>query len=186
MIEEVSLPPRSTSVLDTQQLKAAQQALREILSSELNEIVTAVQERPGPESDYYIEMPNDYTVDLDVTDLMSYVARSSNVYGRIARLAGIAKAQLDIAEGRYQATKKSNYHGANDKEREANAIRSARDEHDALLTAQALYSMADKMESAARVASESSRKLLDKVQAMQIATHREQHGQLQDRDFRTY
>lgn len=173
-------------MLDSQQLKAAQQALREILSAELNEIVTAVQERPGPGSDYYVEMPEDYTVDLDITDLMSYVARSSNVYGRLARLAGIAKAQLDIAEGRYKSTYKQNFSGTNDKEREANATRSARDEHDALLTAQALYSMADRMESAARVASESARKLLDKVQAMQIATHRETHGQLRDDDFRTY
>lgn len=173
-------------MLDTQQLKAAQQALSEILSSELNEIVTAVKERPGPGSDYYVQMPEDYTVDLDITDLMSYVARSSNVYMRIARLSGIAKAQLDIADGRYKAAYKTNLSGSNKEEREANAIRTARDEHDALSTAQALYSMADRMESAARVASESSRKLLDKVQAMQIATHREQHGALKDEDFRTY
>jgi hypothetical protein len=42
------------------------------------------------------------------------------------------------------------------------------------------------MEGAARIASESARKLLDKVQSMQIASYREEKGSYLDSDFSTY
>jgi hypothetical protein len=42
------------------------------------------------------------------------------------------------------------------------------------------------MEGAARIASESARKLLDKAQSMQIASSREEKGSYLDSDFSTY
>jgi hypothetical protein len=42
------------------------------------------------------------------------------------------------------------------------------------------------METAARISSESSRKLIDKVQSMQVATSREDKGYLSDKDFSTF
>jgi hypothetical protein len=42
------------------------------------------------------------------------------------------------------------------------------------------------MELAARIASESSRKLIDKIQSMQVASVREEKGYFNDKDFNTY
>jgi hypothetical protein len=42
------------------------------------------------------------------------------------------------------------------------------------------------MESAARISSESARKLMDKVQSMQVASSREEKGSFSENDFRTF
>jgi hypothetical protein len=42
------------------------------------------------------------------------------------------------------------------------------------------------MEGAARIASESARKLLDKLQSMQMASSREEKGSYLESDFSTY
>jgi hypothetical protein len=47
-------------------------------------------------------------------------------------------------------------------------------------------SLAESMESAARISSESARKLMDKVQSMQIAASRESKGHYLESDFTTY
>jgi hypothetical protein len=114
------------------------------------------------------------------------VARTSNVYGRIARFAGMARAQYKLIEGSYKRVYKANRVGKNEAEREANALGAAESEYTALVTAESIVNLAESMESAARIASESARKLIDKVQSMQIATAREEKGFYSDKDFRTY
>ena len=56
----------------------------------------------------------------------------------------------------------------------------------AMVTAEAIVNLAESMESAARISSESCRKLIDKVQSMQIASAREDKGFYSDSDFSTY
>ena len=65
-------------------------------------------------------------------------------------------------------------------------MEAAEDEYSALITCEAVLSLAESMESSARIASESSRKLMDKVQSMQIAAFRETKGHYQESDFTTY
>jgi hypothetical protein len=174
-------------MLDTAAILKARDALLTLLGPELTEVIDAIRQSKGDEdSDYHIRLPTSYDVDKDVTDLMSYVARSANVYGRMARLAGLTRAQVSLAEGVYKQKYKDNLVGSNREEREANALRAARDEHSAYTTVEGISKMAEAMESAARITSESARKLLDKVQAMQISTHREAHGSLRPEDYRPY
>lgn len=174
--------------MDTSRITAAHQALKDFLNDELIETIEAVRHKPvrGESNDYHVWLPEKYTVDLDITDLMSYVARTSNIFYTMSRLAGIAKACVDMAESEYKEQFKRNLAGSNDKERERNATIAAQDQANVLRTYQGIMRIADKLEEGARVASESARKLLDKVQAMQIATHRGEHGQLKDADFRPY
>jgi hypothetical protein len=56
----------------------------------------------------------------------------------------------------------------------------------ALVTSEAIVNLAESMESAARISSESTRKLLDKAQSMQIASSRESKGYYSESDFSTY
>jgi hypothetical protein len=109
---------------------------------------------------------------------MALVAKTANSYHRIARFCGMAKAEYTIAEGAYKHKLKTNMVGANKEEREKNAAIAAREEWDTLLTVEAIYTMAEKLESIARIKSESSRKILDKVQAMTIASNREDRGDI--------
>jgi len=76
--------------------------------------------------------------------------------------------------------------GKNEAEREANALGAAEGEYTALVTAESIVHLAESMEAAARIASESARKLIDKVQSMQIASSREEKGFYSEKDFRTY
>jgi hypothetical protein len=88
----------------------------------------------------------------------------------------------------YTITKlyKSNRTGKNEAEREANALEAAEEEYTAMITAESIVQLAESMEGAARIASESARKLLDKVQSMQVASYREERGSYNDSDFSTY
>lgn len=159
-------------------IERAEQVLIEILGPELEQIISLIVADPGSVGSSFIEMPTTSTVDLTVNDLMSLVARTSNNYGRIARFAGIARAHYKIAEGRYKRKYKAALGGSakNAQEREANAIAAAEKEFIEVSTLEAIIELAEAQEVAARIASESSRKLLDKVQAIQIANSREEKG----------
>jgi len=172
--------------MDTTHLQDALHALQRLLGPELGQIIDAIADEPGPNNIMLPDLPEAYDTDRDVTELMSAVARTSNTYYRCARFAGMAKAETILAESRYKAIYKSNLIGPNENERQRNAVEASREAQDAYSTADSIRAIAESMENAARVASESARKLLDKVQAMQIATHREEHGQLNTSDFRSY
>jgi hypothetical protein len=155
------------------------------LNPQLQEIVNAFSKSEDLDK-YFIEIPDANYVDLTINDLASLVARSSNVYGRAARFAGIARAQYKLLEARYKRVYKANRVGKNEAEREAAAIAAAEKEYMALTAVESVVQLAESMEAAARISSESSRKLIDKVQNMQIATAREDKGFLSDKDFSTF
>lgn len=171
--------------MDKDSVNSLLKNLNKFLGPQLQEVISAIADNDEI-TKYYIDIPDANYVDLTIYDLASLVARSSNVYGRAARFAGIARAQYKILEGRYKKVYKANRIGKNESEREAAAIAAAEEEYGALVAVEAIVQLAESMESAARISSESSRKLMDKVQSMQVASAREEKGQLLDSDFRTF
>jgi hypothetical protein len=133
-----------------------------------------------------IEIPDPMLVDLGPADLASLVARTANSYGRAARLAGMARAEAKRAKARYDYVLKRNRVGNNDAEREAHALAVAEEEHTLWTDAEQVAAVADGIESAARVASESARKILDKIESLGMAAAREQAGAYREGDFAPY
>jgi hypothetical protein len=159
--------------------------LKDFIGPQIEEIISAYT-TDSTNSLYFVSIPDVDTLDLGIHEMASLVARTSNVYGRVARLAGMARAQYKLIEGSYKKVYKANRVGKNEAEREANALEAAENEYTALITAEAIVSLAESMELAARIASESSRKLIDKIQSMQVASVREEKGYFNDKDFNTY
>jgi len=159
--------------------------LYNFLNPQLREIVQAFS-KPEDLDKYFIEIPDVNYIDLTIHDLASLVARASNVYSRVARFAGIARAQRKLLEGKYKRVYKANRLGKNEAEREATAIAAAEKEYEALTAVEAVVELAESMESAARVSSESARKLMDKVQSMQVANAREDKGYYSEKDYSTF
>jgi hypothetical protein len=134
-----------------------------------------------------VEIPDPLVIDLSPADIASLVARSSNAFGRAARLAGMARAEAKRAKGRYeQKLRVSRQEGKNDYERAANAAEVTADELETWLDAEEIATVAESVEDAARVASESARKLLDKIESLGWAAAREQRGAYQEKDFQPY
>ena len=134
-----------------------------------------------------VDIPDPLVIDLSPADIASLVARSSNAYGRATRLAGLARAEAKRAKGRYeQKLRRSRLIGKNDYERTANAAEATEAEHDAWLEADHVATICESVEDACRVASESSRKLLDKIEALGMAAARELRGAYREDDFTPY
>lgn len=161
-------------------LEEIEDLLAKALGPKLQEILSLIKEDPDK---YLIQLPSSDHVDWDLEDLAILVAKSSNAYGRITRLAGMAKAEYKIAKGRFDRKYKQSREGANSEERQANAMKHAEDEHTAMTIAEAAYSLLENLENGARVASESARKIYDKVTAMYVAQGRESHGAYEKKDF---
>lgn len=149
-------------------------ALEELVGAELGQIIEAM----NTQEDYspFVQIPRAHDIDLAPSDLAELVIKSSNAYVRACRLHGMAKAELKLAERRYKDILKTSAVGKNDKEREANAIRAAREEGVALSVIESLVELASSAENSARIASESSRKLLDKISDMSFGSAREARG----------
>ena len=81
--------------------------LRGFIDPQIQEIVTAYASGEK-DSEYFITIPDTNTLDLGIHELASLVARTSNVYGRIARFAGMARAQYKLIEGSYKRVYKAN------------------------------------------------------------------------------
>jgi hypothetical protein len=156
-----------------------------MVGPQLQQLINAVSSQEELDK-YYVEIPDPNYVDLTINDIASLVARSSNVYGRAARFAGVARAQHKLLEAQYKRIYKANRIGKNEAEREAAAAAASDSEYIALSTVEAVVELAESMELAARISSESARKLMDKMQAMQIASSREEKGFFSERDFTTY
>lgn len=171
--------------MNLQSLQKMNELLREFIGPQIEEIVSAYTSK-NDDSLYFITIPDVDTLDLGLHQMASLVARTSNVYGRVARLAGMARAQYKLIEGSYKKVYKANRVGKNEAEREANALEAAENEYTALITAEAIVNLAESMELAARIASESARKLIDKIQSMQVASSREEKGYFNEKDFQTY
>ncbi len=171
--------------MNSHAMQKMNELLIQFIGPQIEEIIS-VYATGKKDSEYFITIPEVDTLDLGLHEMASLVARSSNVYGRVARLAGMARAQYKILEGSYKKVYKANRVGKNEAEREVNALGAAENEYTALITAEAIVNLAESMEIAARVASESSRKLIDKIQSMQVASSREDKGYYTDKDFKTY
>ena len=171
--------------MNLQSLQKMNELLISFIGPQIEEIISAYT-TDSSNSLYFVSIPDVDTLDLGIHEMASLVARTSNVYGRVARLAGMARAQYKLIEGSYKKMYKANRVGKNEAEREANALEAAESEYTALITAEAIVNLAESMELAARIASESSRKLIDKIQSMQVASAREEKGYFSDKDFNTY
>jgi len=171
--------------MNLQSLQKMNELLREFIGPQIEEIVSAYTSK-NDDSLYFITIPDVDTLDLGLHEMASLVARTSNVYGRVTRLAGMARAQYKLIEGSYKKVYKANRVGKNEAEREANALEAAENEYTALITAEAVVNLTESMEAAARIASESARKLIDKIQSMQVASSREEKGYFNEKDFQTY
>jgi hypothetical protein len=169
--------------MNLQTVEKLQELLTEFLGPQLKEVIDAYS---STSSKYFVEIPEVDVIDLGIDKIASLVARTSNVYGRASRFAGMARAQFKLMEGNYKKVYKSNRVGKNEAEREAAAITAAEDEYAALVAYDAVVSLAEAIETSARIASESARKLMDKMQSMQIASFREEKGSYMDSDFSTY
>jgi len=144
------------------------------LRPEIRNIVKAVN--AGLDSpEWSIEIPDPNAVDLTIYDLGSIVAKTANHYGRMARLAGIAQAQLKLSDTKYKRSFKAAKIGKNEDEREKNATQAAHVEHLDLAIVEAAVEIANALERAARIASESARKIYDKVLAQAQADQRAGH-----------
>jgi len=171
--------------MNLQSIEKLNDLLSEFLNPQIKEIITAYGNGTNADQ-YFVNIPDTNSIDMGISDLASLVARTSNVYGRVTRFAGMARASYKLSEGRYKKLYKSNRTGKNEAEREANALEAAEEEYTAMITAEAIVQLAESMEGAARIASESARKLLDKVQSMQVASDREEKGSYNESDFSTY
>jgi hypothetical protein len=171
--------------MNLQSIEKLNELLSEFLNPQITEIITAYGNGENADQ-YFVNIPDTNSIDMNISDLASLVARSSNVYGRVTRFAGMARASYKLAEGRYKKVYKSNRTGKNEAEREASALEAAETEYTSMITAEAIVQLAESMEAAARIASESARKLLDKVQSIQVASYREERGSYSDSDFSTY
>lgn len=169
--------------MNIQSIEKLNDLLSEFLSPQITEVIAAYK---TDSNSYFITIPEIDIIDMTISDLASLVAKTSNVYGRVTRFAGMARAHYKICEGKYKKVYKSNRVGKNEAEREANALEAAEEQYTAMVSAESVVFLAESMESAARIASESARKLLDKVQSMQIAFSREEKGSYLDSDFSTY
>jgi len=164
-------------------LRRAEAELYDLLGPELREITRIVSEPFSPTNQYRVELPVSKTIDLPIEELGSLVARTSNAFGRMARFAGMANAEYKIAKGRYERKSKQSRVGPNKEEREANAMSACEEEHLEMTVAEAVRDLANSLEDAARVASESARKLFDKAKDMRVAQIREEAGEYTERDF---
>jgi hypothetical protein len=166
-------------------IQKLQQLLTDFLAPQLTEVIDAYSSAEKINK-YFVEIPEVDIVDLGIDNIASLVARTSNVYGRAARFAGMARAHFKIVEGNYKRVYKSNRVGKNEAEREASAMTAAEEQYSEMVTAEAMVSLAESMENSARIASESARKLMDKIQSMQVAAYREEKGSYLESDFSTY
>lgn len=146
--------------LDPQYLENLEQHLSTILGPEMAQIIQAVQSR-----DFLVKLPEIDTVDNDPATVSSLVARTANVYSQAARFAGMARAEQKICKGRYERKYKRSRVGKSDAERDRAAMEACENEHHALSLAEAVAELADSLESAARVSSESIRKIYNSNQA---------------------
>jgi hypothetical protein len=111
-----------------------------------------------------VHLPEGHELDSQhVSQLASTVAASSNQYAKLARLAGVARANAKIAKGRYERKiKMGSSQGKNKEARDSEIFAQAATEHATYTYADALATLIETLLDAARIASESSRKLLDR------------------------
>lgn len=172
--------------MDNQQIEDLLVRLEEIIGPELTQIVDLISTDPSAKGSYFVEIPEPDSVDLTTDNLASLVARTSNMYGRIARFCGMARAMMKIHEASYKRAYKralGNAPGSNKESRESYAAEHAAEAEIPYSLYRSMVELAESMEDSCRIASESARKIFDKHQAMQTAQNRESAGYYSDSDY---
>lgn len=157
--------------------------LEEILGPEAAALIARINEAPGNSRSPFISLPEAMVSPDEVTRL---IAKTSNEYGQACRLAGLARAQYKIAEAAYKYKFRTSIGmGKNTAERESKAYAAAQAEYEKMVVLEAIVALCESIESATRIASESSRRmLLGAEQHAKAETRFEYSAQsLQDRDF---
>lgn len=137
-----------------------------------DEVVVLAKAVIDKSPEFYIDLPKTDAVDYTAEDLSDYVARTANAFIRAARFAGMASAMHKRAAGRYNQKLKTSRTGANADAREKAAFEATKEEHKALMQAESILELARSLEGACRLASESARKIFDKVKDMEIGQKR--------------
>jgi len=169
--------------INSNKIQQAQDFFGTILDPQLAEIMESISTYGQPGNLYTIELPEDNTVDLPLGELLSLVARSANTYGRVARAAGLARAEAKRRKGAFESKYKRSKIGKNETEREQVAMLACAGEHAAWVFADSFAEVVEGIEAAARVASESIRKILGAAENQQRAYNREGKGQYGEGDF---
>lgn len=101
--------------MNFQGIEKLQELLSEFLNPQIQEVINSYVGN-GSNNPYFVEIPEEDVIDLGLDKLASLVARTSNVYGRAARFAGMARANYKIIEGKYKKVYKSSRVGKNEAE----------------------------------------------------------------------
>lgn len=162
------------------------QFLDSILTPEISSLINSMEDEPGTKSSPFVILPSSSDVDLYPEEVARLIAKTANQHSKACRLAGLARAQFKIAEGRYKHKFKSSLiNGKNEAERQALASIAAKDEFDKMVLLESIVELCESIETAARISSESSRRmLLGADQIVKSDTRAERFGNSED--FSTY
>lgn len=157
--------------------------LEDILGPEAAALIERINLKPGTASSPFISLPTNIS---SVDEITRLIAKTSNEYGQACRLAGLARAQYKIAEASYKYKFRTSVGmGKNTAERESKAYAAASVEYEKMVVLEAIVQLCESIESATRIASESSRRMLLAADQSQKADTRFEYSasSLQDKDF---
>lgn len=145
------------------------ETLKSILGPEVDQLVKDIAD-----SNNLVRLPSTSDVHLTPLEASRLVAETSNRYSLACRLAGIARAQFKLAEGKYKVKFRTSLSsgGRNKEEREASALALAKDEYEDMIVLEAVVELAESIESSCRIASESARRMLLGTDQKQKADYR--------------
>lgn len=163
-------------------LEKSQQTLAKLsenLRAELNANIKRVMDSVDSGSSLWVRMVRSSDADLSVGELAELVILTANNYMEAARFNGMIKAELSKAEGLYKNKYKEalGKGGKNKEDREAHAVSATQEEYAAYEVIKFISEVSQASENAARISSESARKLLDKAVSVNFGEGRVNHGQ---------
>lgn len=165
--------------------------LGKFLDPEMEQVMKSVSSAPkfSDEETQYMVLPTSKEAHLTMPEISRLIALSANKYGNAVRLASLARAKFKISEARYKHKLKTSMNqGKNSAEREMNAINAAELEYKEMTMASVIVEICESIESANRIASESSRRMLLAAEQTQRADNRfsDNQGALKDKDFTSW
>ncbi len=135
--------------------------LETILGPEAQTLIESINEQPGARRSAFMFLPSDDDAHLSPDYVARLIGRTSNEYAKACRLAGLARAQYKIAYAAYkQKFRTSLGAGRNAGEREGKAAEAAQAEFEHMTLMESIVELCESIESSARIASESARRML--------------------------
>jgi len=134
------------------------ETLENILGPEAGELIARINLKPGNANSPFISLPTNFS---SMEEVARFIAKTSNEYGQACRLAGLARAKYKISEAAYKYKFRTSLGlGKNSAERESKALEAAKVEYEEMIILESVVELCESIESATRIASESSRRLL--------------------------